>query len=422
MFSSGNNQKRVISDIRPAGGTKKSPMLVPKKHSSDPLPPRHEKIVNHTTGEKTRRFGLRQTAIIVGAIVVVCASIWWSSTLTLVIRKQERNFNMGEGVPLTVTAKEFKTEIVERGEGVSTNVEAFSKRASGVVLVYNNYSSEPQVLVQNTRFQTSKGLVFRAKSRVVVPGKKGDKPGSVEVEITADAPGEKYNVGFSDFKIPGFSGTPKYDKFYARSRADGPGDIKGGAAGQGKVVGKAEAEALLKSLEEKVKANLATKLADEMKDPYVIFPDTIEANITLRVTDPPIGAPGDKFFGEVRGEAKVLAVDRAAYQAALANILFEDKALIASFTLPVGTKLSCEKPKLDYAKSAISCTVQGKIVFEGAVPVDEFRKKVLAAKKVSDIKGLLTLYPGIKNIEETFRPSFLKRIPSRSSQLIVQVR
>jgi hypothetical protein len=431
MFSSDKNQKRVISDIRPAGVAKKSPPLVPKKRSiepimhherPEPLPPRHEPSEHGIGGKSPYRFGLRQALIVVGAVVVVGVSVWWSSTLTLVIKKQEREFNMGEGIPLAIAAKEFKTEIVERGEGASTNVEAFSRRASGMVLVYNNYSSEPQVLVKNTRFQTPKGLIFRATNRVVVPGKKGDKPGSVEVEITADEPGEKYNVGRSDFKIPGFSGTPKYDKFYARSRDDASGDIKGGAAGQGKVVGKAEAEALIKTLEEKIKANLAIKLASEIKDPYVIFPDTIEAAITLRVTDPPAGAPGDKFFGEVRGEAKVLAVDRSAYQTALANILFEDKALIASFALPQSMKPVCDKPKLDYAKSSISCTVQGKMTFEGVVPVEELRAKILKSKKVADLEALFKLYPGIKKVEQTFRPSFLKRIPSREGQLIIQVR
>ncbi|MSR76216.1 MAG: hypothetical protein EXS68_01325 [Candidatus Ryanbacteria bacterium] len=422
MFSSDKNQKRVISDIRPAGGTRKTPMLVQKKHAPEPLPPRHQPPEHAIGDKKPLRFGFRQAMIIAGAVVVVGASIWWSSTLTLVIKKQERKFNMGEGIPLMVAAKEFKTEIVERGEGASTNVEAFSRRASGTVIVYNNYSSEPQVLVKNTRFQTPKGLIFRAAARVVVPGKKSDKPGSVEVEITADEPGEKYNVGRSDFKIPGFASTPKYDKFYARSRADALGDIKGGAAGQGKVVGKAEAEALIKSLEEKVKANLAAKLASEIKDPYIIFSDTIEATVTLRVTDPPAGAPGDKFFGEVRGEAKVLAVDRAAYQSALANILFEDKALIASFTLPASTKLACEKPKLDYAKSSISCTVQGEMMFEGVVPVDVLRGKVLATRKVADLEAVFKLYPGIKKVEQTYRPAFLKRIPSRPGQLIIQVR
>ncbi|MEK7649715.1 MAG: hypothetical protein AAB367_02000 [Patescibacteria group bacterium] len=431
MFSSGNHQKRIISDIRPAGGTKKPPLLVQKKHPveslghherPEPLPPRHQKSPELIKGEKSHRFGLRQAAIVMGAIVVVGASIWWSSTLTLVVTKQEREFTIDQDVPLVVAAKEFKTEIVERGEGSSTNVEAFSKRASGIVVVYNDYSSEPQVLVARTRFQTAKGLVFRANNRVVVPGKKGDKPGSVEVEITADEPGEKYNVGFADFKIPGFAGTPKYEKFYARSRADSAGDIKGGAAGQGKVVGKAEAETLLKELEDKVRANLAAKLAGEVQGPYTLFPETIEVSVTLRVTDPPVGAPGDKFFGEVRGEAKVLAVDRAVFQAALANILFEDKSLIASFALPADMRPSCEKPKLDYAKSTISCTVQGKVAFEGVVSVDEFRSKVLASKKADDLKDLLGLYPGIKKIEETFRPAFLRRIPSRPGQLIIQIR
>ncbi len=421
MLSSNNHQKRIISDIRPSGGTKKPPTLIQKQRSVD-SPAHHERQEQHS-GNKAKKIGFRQIAIVIGALVVIAASVLWSSTLTLLVMRQERDFNMSAGgVQLSVAAKEFKTEIVERGEGLSSNVEAFSKRASGTVIVYNNYSSEPQVLVARTRLQSASGLIFRINNRAVVPGKKGDKPGSIEVEISADQSGEKYNVGFSDFKVPGFIGTPKYGKFFARSRADTKGDIKGGAAGQGKVVGKADSEALLKTLEDKVKANLATKLAGEIQDNFIIFPDTIEAVITLRVTDPPVGAPGDKFWGEIRGEAKVLAVDRSVYQATLAGKLFENKEIIPSFALPDGATLSCDKPRLDYTKNIISCDINGKVTFIGVVPVDELREKVLASNAVGDLKNIFEYYPGIKKVEQTFRPAFLKRIPSRSSQLIVQVR
>jgi hypothetical protein len=77
------------------------------------------------------------------------------------------------------------------------------KKASGRIVIYNNHNSSPQRLVKNTRFETPEGLIYRINESVTVPGAKiegGEKvPGSVEAEVMADIPGQKYNIGLTDF-------------------------------------------------------------------------------------------------------------------------------------------------------------------------------------------------------------------------------
>ncbi|MDP3003920.1 MAG: hypothetical protein Q8N43_00175, partial [Candidatus Azambacteria bacterium] len=94
-------------------------------------------------------------------------------------------------------------------------------KAGGVIYIYNAYSSAPQKLVAQTRFETKDGKIFRIQNPVIVPGAKmsGAKltPSSIKVNVVSDATGEEYQIGPSYFTIPGFQGSPKYAGFYAES-------------------------------------------------------------------------------------------------------------------------------------------------------------------------------------------------------------
>lgn len=127
-----------------------------------------------------------------------------------------------------------------------------SNRATGTIVIYNNYSSASQRLIKNTRFATPEGLIFRISDSVTVPGKKGTTPGSVEATVIADEAGANYNVGLKDFTIPGFKGDPRYASFYARSKTP----LAGGFVGVQKIVADADRA--------KAKSDIEAKLRDEL--------------------------------------------------------------------------------------------------------------------------------------------------------------
>ncbi len=87
--------------------------------------------------------------------------------------------------------------------------------------IYNTYSSAPQKLVAQTRFETKDGKIFRIQKPVTVPGAKmsGSSliPSSIKAEVVSDGAGEEYQIGPSYFTIPGFKDSPKYAGFYAKS-------------------------------------------------------------------------------------------------------------------------------------------------------------------------------------------------------------
>jgi len=103
----------------------------------------------------------------------------------------------------------------------------------------------------------------------MVEGKK--VPGSTEVEIIADAAGDKYNMKVADlkgdFKIPGFKGSPKYDGFYARLSAD----TTGGLVGKVKKVSETKLAAEKENLDKILNEDLIKELYQKKPDQYEIF-------------------------------------------------------------------------------------------------------------------------------------------------------
>ena len=175
------------------------------------------------------------------AVFFAVSSIFVKADITVTPKQQKislnANFNAISGnVPdklsyqiITITENESK-------QIQATGMEHVERKASGVIVVYNNYSSASQKLIENTRFQTPDGLIYRIPDGIIIPGKSIKDgvaiPGSIEVTVFADLPGEKYNIGLVDFTIPGFKGDPRFKEIYGRSKTT----VQGGFSGDVKKV------------------------------------------------------------------------------------------------------------------------------------------------------------------------------------------
>ncbi|MES3031626.1 MAG: hypothetical protein V4699_00075 [Patescibacteria group bacterium] len=161
-----------------------------------------------------------------------------------------------------------------------------SKRATGKVMIYNAFSSAPQLLSIDTRLEGSNGKIYKTEKKLVVPGMKGTTPGSIEVGIYASVAGAEYNSAPLDFKIFGFKGTPKYSKFYARSK----GDITGGFVGKAPVVSPADLAIATNDLKTALQAKLLQKAIDQIPDGFILFKDAIFLNTGNSNNEPDIAS------------------------------------------------------------------------------------------------------------------------------------
>lgn len=414
--------RRVFSDIKP-GPRKIAPMPDKKILSRAIL---DEEDISFLKSDQNKPIIIKDrksngARFLIAAIILASTAtviyFYWTASLTLAVERKRTTFDLGAGVKITLPAKAFSMTLAKRGEGESKDSKKFSQKATGAIIVYNNYSTEQQVLVAGTRFTSPTGLVYRARDRVVVPSKQTDRPGAVEIIVVADQPGDKYNTDPTDFKIPGFQGTPKYDKFYAR----GKGPIQGGAIGEGKVVGKQEADELLVSLEPLMQAELKNNFESSIPDSFLTFPSQFQYTTVLRLTDPPVGSPGEKFFGEVRGEAKTFGVDRDTYSNTLANALFKDSYEEGAVKLEDNSALTFRDINVNGQASTVTMLVSGRAVFEWLLNMDKLKNEVLAAKNNEELRGIFARYPAISKVEANFKPSFLKRIPKDSKRVIINV-
>lgn len=183
------------------------------------------------------KFGIWIIALIAIIIFVLAFSLLFSGATINITPKQnkvlidarfeaQREAGIGElGYEVMTIEKEASKEVVATGR------EEVEEKASGKIIVYNDFNSSSQRLIKNTRFETPDGLIYRIDKSVTVPGKKevdGEVvPGSIGATVYADESGDGYNIGLTDFTIPGFKGSPRFDKFYARSKTTMTGGFKG---------------------------------------------------------------------------------------------------------------------------------------------------------------------------------------------------
>lgn len=186
----------------------------------------------------------------------------------------------------TATIDESESELIfhftslseEKTKEVPATIEKkIQKKASGRVAIYNAYNGESQRLIKNTRLESPDHKIFRVDQSVVVPGAKvvagKTVPGSVEAIVYADVAGKEYNIGTSNFTIPGFKGDPRYSKFYATSKPDSP--IAGGFSGTVKVPSDESVKTAQEELKQDLKKIAVEKARAQIPTEVSFFPGSM---------------------------------------------------------------------------------------------------------------------------------------------------
>jgi hypothetical protein len=193
------------------------------------------------------------------ALFFAVSWLFAGATVTVALKKVDAQLVGEQTFSLTPQNGEIGYSTVVLSDTASAEVTATGEKevtsnASGTIVIYNNFDSNSQRLVAGTRFKTPEGLIYKLDAAITVPGKKGSTPGSIQAKVTAEKPGSSYNIGLTDFTIPGFEGDPRHDAFYARSKTP----MAGGASGTVPIV---DDEAKATAIE-----NLKTALISTLKE------------------------------------------------------------------------------------------------------------------------------------------------------------
>lgn len=306
----------------------------------------------------------------------------------------------------------------------ATEEKEVNQKASGKIVIYNNYSTVSQRLINNTRFEANNGKIYRINSSVIIPGlKKIDGktiPGSIEAIVYADQAGEDYNLKLADltgdFKIPGFKGDQRYLGFYARLKED----IQGGFVGKKWIIAESvrkEAEGILKA---KLNEDLIKKLYAIKPENYLVFKNSYSIDYSVL---PDVSLENNKVKLNMQGDLNAvifnnIKLSQYIAQKKITNFDNLPTELIPSDNLTV-TFTAKDSNNL-WKNSIIDVSFMGDAKIKWIYDTDSF-KKDFAGKKEADFPSLVTKYKNsISKIEVMFSPVWNRYIPDKLNKITVQ--
>jgi len=385
--------------------------------------------------EKTRlflpklKFGLVSKLIIIlflaAAFVFALRNFSW---VTLIVAPKQDFINIDTGleafIGTTQDINSFKSsknnniyfELMEVSEEKEKTVKSsgakdVEKKASGQIIIYNSYSSAPQILVKRTRFSAPDGKIYRIDDQIVVPGAKisGGSiiPSSIEVTVYADEPGEEYNIGLVDFTIPGFKGDARYGKFYARSKTD----MMGGFIGKLNVVSGDEILVVKDALRDEIKKTLVEKVEMSVPNGFLYYSNLTMLNFISSSDNHKDGDEAENFIIKEKGVLKAFLIRETDLSNALVSKYAEDAAPIRISNLREMPVSLVERNK---ENDKIVFSIKGDGHFVWNIDSDSLKRGFLEKKgnKAEAFKD----YP-IEKAEVKFHPSWWRFIPKDGSRV-----
>lgn len=299
-----------------------------------------------------------------------------------------------------------KSKILSLSE--SRKVEA---KASGKVIIYNNFDGNVQKLIKNTRFESSKGKIYRINQSIEIPGKKGNTPGSLEVTLYADSNGAGYNSEATDFTIPGFKGTARAEAFYARSK----GPMTGGASGSMSLASLSDINAAKDALALELDKEIKIDLLKITKEGYI--PMYSAAEITYEDNESEV-LQGVTGTYQVTATGHVMLADAALFAQAIAKTVrdYNNEPVRLGY---VDTLTYTRKDSDHIAQGqTFSVLVEGKPRVIWASDIDAI-KKMVTGKKRDEFKPLMKNINSIESAEIGFSPLWLTHFPEEVGKIIV---
>lgn len=379
--------------------------------------------VNYKRGSGKKIWLFAGLAILV--LIFALVSFWGDSTLTYIPRSSAVTFDndiytierVGEGLLLFSVVKlsaEKALEVPATGE------EMVERKASGTIIVYNNASTEPQRLIENTRFETSDGLVYRIPSAIVIPGRRtvsGETvPGSIETVVYADEAGSKYNIGLVDFSVPGLAGTPRFSTIYARSKTE----MTGGFAGMERSVSESDKTSAKSQIEATLRNELRAMVTSQVPADF-FMPESLSFISFRELPQTPVSGKNSVMFnmsGELYGimfKRTDLSGQLAKSKVSVAPSETVDIVSLDSLTFRLLDATPEDLPNLDTVKFSVSG--QGSIVWR----TDEVALKAdLAGRSKREVPVVLDNYPTIVSASATIKPFWRRSFPEDGSKILLK--
>ena len=318
-------------------------------------------------------------------------------------------------------ANAVKVVSQQSSEFPATGKKQLNEKASGIVTIYNEYSTGPQSLIANTRFLSKEGKIFRIKKSVTIPGftKPEDEviPGAAEVKVFAEEAGESYNIAPTSFTIPAFQemGSPKYSGIYARSTAA----MSGGSTEEVLVVTEADISKAKKVLLESLKEKNTLGIENEIGENNKPVGDTREDEIVKIGLSNEAGEQVEKAVITIELSSKILTVKQNDIND-LAVRSFGVELSDEMELIPESKKIECGDSYLDADKNIIfPVYVEQEAV--RIIGADQIKRDIIG-KDEPELRKFFSEMEGIKTVNISFWPFWVKNVPQSVKKIKIEIK
>lgn len=422
--------KKSLREIFPEVGNFKN-----KPSGSLNVPPIQN--MNSTIPSQPPRRSFRWGGVIV-FLVIVCLVLIGGFTIsktmakvTLKIEPKQQELDIStvntatkegaEGLKfvLAESAEEVQTESV-----TVTGSEKVSIKASGRIVILNNFSAESQQLVKNTRFQAPNGNIYRITESVTVPGthknEKGEtEPGQLEVTVYADKAGNEYDLDLVDFTIPGFAKTSKFEKITAKSKTP----IAGGFVGTRPKISDDDKARIEETMGSQLKSKMIEKLKQQVPEDYILFDDAVLSRFSLEMGTSTTASDSNKVSVTGKIIATGILFNREELSRFLAKALpdWQTEEDIRISNLDDLNFSLLDKGNLNSdSLNSISFDLKGKGKFVWQID-EEALKTELQKTESGSYNNVFGNYPQIQKATIVFRPPWIRNMPQNKDKITVEI-
>lgn len=289
-----------------------------------------------------------------------------------------------------------------------------SEKATGKLLIYNAYSSQKQVLVVNTRFQTPDGKIFRLQNQVEVPGAqiKDGKiiPSSIETLVIADKAGPAYNLGaIEKLTIPGFKDPEKFNGFYGSLISS-----SGGFIGEKAVPTEKDITDAKKKTEETLRQSLEKSLTLEKPQGFKILDEATEVVITKISVNKITNEKGEfSVFGEA--EFRAIGFKEESLKSLLISKAENSDGLVFKTIT-----LNYTDPQKNFTKKEFKFSLDAKGVLTQSFDSEKFVQGILGLS-VDEAQAEIRKLKGLSVGKISISPPWLKTLPDNIEKIQIQV-
>ncbi|HEV7701878.1 MAG TPA: hypothetical protein VGO63_00305 [Candidatus Paceibacterota bacterium] len=417
-------KKNLFQDMVKAKNPKKEFKKEILKRETPSYVPQKEAIKLRQTDEKKSNFGLWFIAAICIVFFLFALSFLFTRaeiTVNPKIQDVALNENLSAIKDINPDGLAFDLVIIsgEDTRQVAAGEEKdLALNSTGVVSIFNSFSSTPQKLAIHTKLEGSNGKTYQTANEVIVPGVIEDgTPGKASAGITAVAPGAEYDSTPLDFKIFGFKGTSKDSKF----KVESVGSITGGFKGQAPVIADADKESAFVELKTSLETKLLQKATNQIPEGFILFKDAAflnidEQNIELSSAGAitvPVTLKGT-LYGFLLGEKELTQ------KIAKDNITnYNDEPVYIpnlrdlKFSMPAGEFSFNEAQNINFNISG-----PAKIVWKFE---DSAFSTTLLGKPKKEFDQILADYPNVESAQLSLSPFWVRSMPSKLKNIKVIV-